>query len=57
MKITRRKFIQQGLAGALAVAPLTSMAGCAAPWLDLKAEMARLDQNPDTKALHKSYKI
>ncbi len=55
MKITRRKFIQQGIGGALVAAPLTWAAGCAAPGLNLKDEMARLDQNPDTMALHKSY--
>jgi Fe-S oxidoreductase len=55
MKITRRTFIQQGLAGALVAAPLTLTGGCAAPRLNLKEEMARLDQNPETRANHKSY--
>jgi len=54
-KITRRKFIQTGLTGALAVAPLALTGGCAAPGLNLKDEMARLDQTPETLALHKSY--
>ncbi len=55
MEITRRKFIKQGLTGALAVAPLTLTGGCAGPKLNLKDEMARLDKNPDTRASRKSY--
>lgn len=50
-KISRRKFLQQGLAGVSVVL----ISGCASPRLDLKTEMARLDQNPKTRATHQSY--
>lgn len=54
-KITRRKFLQHGLSGALAVSPLAMTAGCSAHKFDLKDEMARLDRNPETGAGDSSY--
>ena len=53
--ITRRKFIKQGIVGTLAVAPITLTHGCAGAKLDLKKEMADLDENPETRAKNQSY--
>jgi Fe-S oxidoreductase len=55
VQLNRRDFIKNSLCGALTVASLSSLHGCAGASLNLKEDIAKIEENPDRRAHHRSY--